>query len=93
MTESARLEFEAAVTKHQLAGGFPPANLERCKLDGNYALQEVAAAWWGWQASREALVIALPSFKSYPAGFVEGAHWMQHDCKVAIEAAGLKVKP
>lgn len=45
-----------------------------------------------WQASRESLVIELPS-GGYFAGY-DNEHMMEsRDVREAIEAAGLKVKP
>jgi hypothetical protein len=104
MTDKMREEFEVAIAKNQLAGGFPPANFERCGLDGRYVLPEIEGAWWGWQASRESLVIELPTVGSEPEApedaiddsYMDAHHAtvrMRNRCYLAIEAAGLKVTP
>jgi hypothetical protein len=104
MTDKMREEFEVAIAKNQLDGGFPPANFERCGLDGRYVLPELEGAWWGWQASRESLVIELPTVGSKPEApedaiddsYMDAHHAtvrMRNRCYLAIEAAGLKVAP
>jgi hypothetical protein len=53
-------------------------------------LRKSCAAGWAiyiWQASRESLVVELPS-----SGTVVGKAYVAH-CRQAIEAAGIKVKP
>lgn len=65
-------------------------------------------AWDGWQASRASLVIELPPVRPEPIASGdelksdgEAASWniwvgeklAKADCREAIEAAGLKVKP
>lgn len=89
MTDKMRQEFEAAINKNQVDGGFGPANLERCGLDDRYVLVEVAGAWWGWQASRAALVVELPAGIETLVGPV----LKRFEAVAAIEDAGLTVKP
>ena len=85
-----REEFEAAVLRD-----WPSANLNICDVPfslraGQYVDECVQRAWWGWQASRAAVVIELPDpeIKDRPT-CVEVA---MDCCKEAIEAAGLQVK-
>ena len=58
-TEKMREEFEVAVLRD-----WPQAKLNRCAAvssrAGQYADEIIQRAWWGWQASRAALAIALP---------------------------------
>lgn len=76
-------------------------------IDGGYVNCEVQAAWLGWQASRETLVIELPPARPEPISSGdelksdgEAASWniwvgdklAKAECREAIEAAGLKVK-
>lgn len=66
--------------------------------NGEYRSFRAAGAWWGWQASREALVIELPKGESLFQRMygvvcerpllIERTHAI-----TAIEAAGLKVSP
>ena len=73
-----------------------------------YASSHAQAAWWAWQASRDAIVIELPK-PSFPKEVgvtqandpeqykaLEARHGAQaaaiQKCRRAIEAAGLKVK-
>jgi hypothetical protein len=104
MNEQMRAEFEAAIKKNQLPGGFRPANLDRCAFDDSYVLPEVAGAWWGWQGSREALVLELPPpypEPDEPEEAIDDSHMdayhaakgMRHACANTIEAVGLKVTP
>jgi hypothetical protein len=89
MTDKMREEFERS-TK------FRGMDFRRAPEAPEYYLSPYAnGAWDGWQASREALVIELPDADGLNRehmlvqGFLEGvAH-----TRVAIEAAGLKVKP
>lgn len=84
-----RAEFEAALTKQAAEDGFAKPSLRRNKNNGDYVDPFEQAAWWGWQASREAVVVDLPQ--------QPGAHpdWKQaiRYCRQAIEAQGLKVTP
>lgn len=69
--------------------------------DGEFAHRETAIAWWAWQASREAVVVEMPSRASeaYREYFddVEGGSFNEaayiRDVRKAIEAQGLKVAP
>jgi len=89
MTDKMREEFERSPK-------FRGMDFRRAPEAPEYYLSPYAnGAWDGWQASREALVIELPDADGLNRehmlvqGFIEGvAH-----TRVAIEAAGLKVKP
>ncbi|WP_434676203.1 hypothetical protein [Pseudomonas sp. D3-10] len=88
MTDKMREEFEAWVISK-----WPETDLGQFN-DGEYCGFTLAHCWSAWQASREALVIELPDADGLNRehmlvqGFLEGvAH-----TRVAIEAAGLKVK-
>ncbi|WP_346399941.1 hypothetical protein [Pseudomonas syringae] len=88
-----REEFEAACTKHAIEAGYPEHDhgFDRHSEDRNcYSDTHTQAAWWAWQASREALVIELPDQYKY-ADPGEAVHAIS-DCRAAIEAAGVKVK-
>lgn len=95
--EKCREEFEVAYQAACLSRAvarFDPSVFAKDHCD-DYLNSLVQSAWWGWQASREALVIELPDADGLNRehmlvqGFLEGvAH-----TRVAIEAAGLKVKP
>jgi hypothetical protein len=104
-----REEFEFAIRNngffHDATEAAKDAYLERGS-NGQYRSLQVNGAWWGWQASRESLVVELPDDgiedcqKEWPE---RGAKYeydtfdtgylfacMKHE--QAIEAAGLKVK-
>ena len=82
MADKMREEFEAwAITSAWL--GLSDECMEF--IDGGYVNCEVQAAWLAWQASREALVIELPTEQP-------GYMYYAPDVVEAIEAAGLKVK-
>lgn len=54
------------------------------EADGTYSNPTAHAGWWAWQASRESLVIELPTEQP-------GYMYYAPDVVEAIEAAGLKV--
>jgi hypothetical protein len=99
--EKMREEFEAWVKR-----GWPAQSLSQFN-DGEYQGFTVQHCWDAWKASRESLVIELPPVREEPDtdgdGISEGktAAWniwvgdklAKAECREAIEAAGLKVKP
>lgn len=101
MSDKMREEFEAWVRiKH--AG----ASLSICTHEegyrysiGEYKNEFVHASWIAWQASRESLVIELPSEDDTRCDTVaeiakqEAYNLALGECTSAIEAAGLKVRP
>lgn len=93
-----REEFEAEYTKAAI--GWKP-DLRRYEEGGDYMQPTTYWAFWGWQASRESLVVELPFVHSYPAHEAssdvdyyidEGKHEMRGECRKAIESLGLRVK-
>lgn len=89
MTDKMREEFEVwALTNFINSETMKP--LARCASEADeYRYSLVNMAWIGWQASRAALVIELPTDIKTMAGPVMYAD----DVRAAVEAAGLKVKP
>lgn len=85
MRDISREQFEATVIKQFEGLGEESPSLIR-NDDGDYQGLEVQAAWWGWQASREAVVVELPDEEP-------GYMYYAPDVLAAIEAQGLKVKP
>jgi uroporphyrinogen-III synthase len=89
-----REEFEVAVLRD-----WPQAKLHRCAAvssrAGQYADEIIQHAWWGWQASRAALVIELPELnpEMFSCNVVFGHEKARNEATKAIEAAGVKVKP
>jgi hypothetical protein len=88
--------------------GFYPKLLHRCSLDDDiYMISWVDSAWEGWQASRDSLVIELPAenplgsgpgdceggLPSFEQHCAAECNFILRDCREAIEAAGVKVKP
>lgn len=97
--EKMREEFEAAYLADitaRTASTVDDGWLER-NSNGDYRSYRAAGAWWGWQASRESLVIELPKRCDKMDGIAvyaeEGDFYHRHDIRELIEAAGLKVKP
>lgn len=91
--EKMREEFETEFRKHPKFEGnalYVDAMLERGS-DGNYRFTIAEGAWWGWQASRAAVVIDLDK----PWQTNVGAMMTPNGVKFAIESVGLKytVKP
>lgn len=95
---SMREEFEAAVRAHQKAKlGIDEetmdAILERTSR-GGYASIWLQGAWWAWQASRAALEVELPDTVANTGTLTSNAVLSyKRECRVAIEAAGVRVKP
>ena len=92
MTDKMREEFETAVA---LESKEPVLAVYLSRRGDTYSTSTLHFAWWAWKASRAALVVELPDADGLNRehmlvqGFLEGvAH-----TRVAIEAAGLKVKP
>lgn len=94
-----REEFEAWSANHEYLGG---VEIDRA-ISGNYSDVDLHHAWEAWHASREALVIDLPSVGPSPEAPEEaiddsymdghyGAIRMRNACFKAITALGLKVK-
>lgn len=94
--EKMREEFEAAYVEGlvlRCGEGFRDTalySLSEKKPNGDYQHYTDGIAWWAWQASRAALTVELPDASHYdghqPALAID-------DCRQAIEAAGVKVKP
>lgn len=93
MTDKMREEFEAAYVakiQEKLGGPIPKSILNEyleCGSDGEYRSFQAAGAWWGWKASRESLVIELPSVCQSDDPFD-----LKRDIIDELEASGLKVK-
>ncbi|MDO7911364.1 hypothetical protein Q6A49_12555 [Pseudomonas sp. 22-AL-CL-001] len=60
-TNKMREEFEEALAKQAAEDGFAKPSLRRNKNNGDYVDPFEQAAWWGWQASRAAVVVELPA--------------------------------
>lgn len=96
---SSREEFEAWAASP--AFGLSPGHFKKDE-DGEYINYPAHCYWLVWQASRQALVVALPSKISHLPhsqvgdGIVlpEAEQYDEaiDDCREAIEAAGVRVK-
>lgn len=99
---SSREQFEAWAVQHMPEIDSLPISL-LAYVGGEYHDSSVNAAWQAWQASRQALVVELPAKISHLPhcqvgnGFVlpEAEQYDEaiDDCREAIEAAGVRVKP
>lgn len=103
MSDLMREEFEQAVIESLVAEGYSVRSavevMERGS-DGEYRSVRFNGAWWGWQASRECLVIGLPNrfdekYQDYYDD-VEGGCFNEgryiNDAQEALTAAGVKYK-
>ncbi|MCQ0168456.1 hypothetical protein DN388_15980 [Pseudomonas sp. S12(2018)] len=96
MRDISREQFEA--WHRSVVDGEPP---HEKYSNGDYRNQHVQRYWLGWQASREAVVVELPpkisAHNTTEGGFIrpEAEHYDEavDDCREAIEAQGLRVKP
>lgn len=104
MTDKMREEFETAVA---LEAKEPVLAVYLSRRGDTYSTSTLHFAWWAWKASREALVIELPAenplgtgpgdceggLPSFEQHCAAECNFILRDCREAIEAAGLKVKP
>lgn len=84
-----REEFEAAYVAWLVSSGWGRDSALRTLEKGGgadeYRSPVAKGAWWGWQASRAALVVDLARVEM---------GWVDHQEVIeAIEAAGVRVKP
>lgn len=88
MRDISREQFEAVFSEKY------PLTFAAAKAGEPEAHGAVSIAWWGWQASREAVVVELPPKWSDEANSNKQA-WDCgiEDARMAIEAQGLKVAP
>lgn len=94
MSEQLRVGFEVFVLEEGRCQCYEhPAQLLGRNGSGDYAVTWVQGAWIGWQASREALVIELPEKWGEYTEVGSAVSDAIDECREAIEAAGLKVKP
>lgn len=98
-TNKMREQFEAFASGHEVLKQY---GFEKFPVDGDeYDAIALQSAWVAWQASREAVVVEMPSRASeaYREYFddVEGGSFNEaayiRDVLKAIEAQGLKVAP
>lgn len=103
MRDISREQFEAVFSEKY------PMIFAAAKAGESEAHGAVSIAWWGWQASREAVVVELPSACAYEGltehlgSLIELSYEApEHDpvglarlpdVRAAIEAHGLKVAP
>lgn len=89
--EKMREEFEAWALARFINSETMNPLLRDPEESDEYLYTMVNMAWVAWQASRAALVIELPEDYCYDSS--GEAYLVIRDCREAIEAAGLKVKP
>ncbi|AMO81528.1 hypothetical protein [Obesumbacterium proteus] len=87
---TSREQFEAECRNGLINGGLAKHE------NGKYASELTDAVWRGWQASREAVEVELPSLKQIDSGeryvWSDGVFNFKEDVIKAIRAAGIKVK-
>lgn len=85
MNDKIREAFEASVLSE-----YPNQNMGKF-TNGEYQSTTIEHCWWAWKKSREALVIELPEHYEYdsPGEVIP----VLKDCRAAIQAAGVRVKP
>lgn len=80
---TSREQFEAKCRNGLINGGLAKHE------NGKYASELTDAVWRGWQASREAVEVELPTAEGEEGGITE---LIVDLCSEAIRAAGIKVK-
>lgn len=91
---TSREQFETAWQKNNECE--PMDGWESLRCDDGYTDEIIDGQWWAWQASREAVVVVLPSLKQIDSGeryvWSDGVFNFKEDAIKAIRAAGIKVK-
>ena len=89
---TSREQFEAWCTKR----GLSTDTDSDCWGQQKYKYDRIQCMWEGWQASREAVEVELPSFdkpvKWGAATISIDLYQHKKECEEAIRAAGIKVK-
>ena len=80
---TSREQFEAECRNGLINGGLAKHE------NGKYASELTDSVWRGWQASREAVEVELPTAEGEEGGITE---LIVDLCSEAIRAAGIKVK-
>lgn len=97
-TTKMREQFEVWAAKNYVV---PPGIghlFVRAEIGDGYRLSNINHAWRGWQASREAVVVDLPSedtcrtSTSKEEAVQEAYNHALGECRAALEAQGLKVE-
>lgn len=92
-TEQMRQEFEALYAQEISSDleVITPQDIKKVRDADSYSVPILAGSWWAWQASRAALVVDLPKADFFP--HPEAAAWAISECREALKAAGLELKP
>lgn len=92
MSDQMREEFEAWAVKKANASQYMHMGHLLDRSDERYSTTWVDCAWLGWKASRESLVIEMPAIRAEDYCPLSNVAYRE-ECRAAIEAQGLKVKP
>ncbi|MBA1318026.1 hypothetical protein G7032_19430 [Pseudomonas monteilii] len=98
-TNKMREQFIRAYRRILIAEGMMIQESRFELRDGEFVHRETAVAWWAWQASREAVVVELPSEDTCRTSTAkeeavqETYNHALGECRAALEAQGLKVAP
>lgn len=97
-----RIEFEAAMAKQLSSEGYSDFSIEMMferGSDDEYRSIRINGAYWGWQASRESLVIELPPLEKsqqwmsdFDDGAVSGNNSAIQTMKYRLTSAGIITK-
>lgn len=88
--EKMRKDFETWTANHDYLGGVEVD----IAISGNYSDVDMQHAWEAWQASRESLVIELPTceYANEASEYSKGHRQGIRACRDSIHAAGVKTK-
>ncbi|MDN6833669.1 MAG: hypothetical protein L0L75_07995 [Enterobacterales bacterium] len=91
---TSREQFETAWQKNNECE--PMDGWESLRCDDGYTDEIIDGQWWAWQASREAVVVVLPSLKQIDSGeryvWSDGVFNFKEDVIESLIATGIKVK-
>ena len=93
---------EAFERSYASSHDLPLETFSQYRMGDTYRIPGIASHWRTWCAALESVVVELPYVNGYPANEAtsdqdyyldEAKADMRHQCRMAIEAAGLKVAP
>lgn len=91
--EKMREEFEAWVVPYSKERLYSYQDLVLKRSSDGYATTWVDSMWIGWQASRAAIEVELPSCRDSSSAYFGDECYDPDELVKAIESLGLKVKP
>lgn len=94
MSDLMREEFEKAIAgmlTKDTGDTVTWLDIMNCRDGDEYKAQTLSSAWWGWQASRDALAVTLPPARDSFSPNIGDDCYCPDQLQAAFEGAGVKV--